>query len=273
MRPQNPGCNPNRGHPSPLYSSAQYIEVVYSHRAPVDQPQIVNSGVPAAKGRNRLVMVMQASEIKSKGVCLGRAPFGQRLTRLQSHLIELIVLLATLSSALMAQTPVSAKPALDIAVTGVTQRSSDLFEIHYTLKNNGSVDLYLPHFQIAGSIELTSYSLLHRTGNGAWTNIGPSYDVASYKAKVLQPGAALSLVDLVSDSVVGTPPGTGGASHRPSADVQSCFRIRVGYYSGAAAWQQSLNTMKEQQRSHKLLEMPRMEFAYSEQFQIPSAAK
>ena len=202
-----------------------------------------------------------------------RASFGQRLPRLQSHLVELIVLLATLSSALMSQTTAPEKLALDIAVTGVTQWSSDLFEIHYTLRNNGGVDLYLPYHKIAGSIALTSYSMLHRTGDGAWTNIGPSYDVASYKAKVLQPGATLSLVEPISASVVGIHPGTGRAPSGPSLDVQSHYRIRVGYYTGAAAWQQRLNTMKEQQRSHKVLGMPRIEFAYSKEFQIPSAAK
>jgi len=47
MRPQDPGSNPNLGHPSSLYTSAQTIEVVSSPRAPVNQFQIANSG-PAA---------------------------------------------------------------------------------------------------------------------------------------------------------------------------------------------------------------------------------
>jgi hypothetical protein len=183
------------------------------------------------------------------------------------------VFIAMLSSTVMTQTPAPEKPALDIAVTGVTQRSSDLFEIHYALKNSGSVDLYLPYHQIAGSIALTTYSLLQRTSEGAWTNVGPSYDVPSYRAQIVHPGATLGLVEPISASAVGIHPGAGSAPSGPSIEARSYYRIRVGYYTGAAAWQKRLNTMKEQQQSHETLRMPRIEFAYSEQFQIPSVAK
>lgn len=199
--------------------------------------------------------------------------FAQRPPRLQLQLIELIVFVAMLSSAVIAQTSVSEKPALDITVTGITRHSPDLFEIRYTLKNKGSVDLYLPYIQIAGSTELTSYSVLHRTNEGAWINIGPTYDVASYKAKILGPGAGLSLVDLISDTAVATFPNPGGSPRRVSVAIQGRNRIRVGYYSGAAAWQQRLNATKEQEQSRQTLRMPRLEVAYSDQFEIPPAAK
>lgn len=49
MRPQDPGCNPNVGHPPSLYTPAQTFELVSSHRPRVNQFQIANSGPPAVR--------------------------------------------------------------------------------------------------------------------------------------------------------------------------------------------------------------------------------
>jgi hypothetical protein len=182
-----------------------------------------------------------------------------------------VVFIAMPSSTVMPQTAAPEKSVLDVAVTGVTQRSSELFVVHYALKNNGSLDVYLPYHQIAGSIALTTYSLLQRTSDGAWTNLGPSYDLPSDEAQIVHPGATLSLAEPISASAVGIHPGTVPSA--PSIDVGRYYRIRVGYYAGAAAWQKRLNATKEQQQSHKTLKMPRIEFAYSEQFHIPFVAK
>jgi hypothetical protein len=173
----------------------------------------------------------------------------------------------------MGQTKASESPALDITVSGVTRLSSDLVEIRYALKNKGSVDLYLPYFQTSGSTQITTCSLLHRINDEAWVNIGHSYDIASYKPKILKPGEALTLTELVSDPAVATLAGPEVPRRRVSLAVQGWHKISVGYYSGAAAWQQRINAMKAQQDSRNLLRMPQLEVAYSERFDIPPAAK
>ena len=179
-------------------------------------------------------------------------------------------MVATLMSATMGQTKVSENPALDITIVGIVRPSPDLVEIRYALKNKGSVDLYFPYLQIAGSTQITTYSLLHRNNDEGWISLGPDYDVASYEAKILKPGETLSLTSLVSDPAVGTFPGQVVPPRRLSIAVQGWHRISVGYYSGASAWQQRVNMMKAQQDSRKLLRMPQLEVAYSEKFDIPA---
>jgi hypothetical protein len=82
----------------------------------------------------------------------------RKRTELQG--IELVVFIAMMLSVCAAQASASAKPVLDIDVTGVTRLSSGLFEIHYALRNTGATDIYLPYHEIARTLALTTYTLL-----------------------------------------------------------------------------------------------------------------
>jgi hypothetical protein len=182
------------------------------------------------------------------------------------RLIDLVVTLAIVSTAALAEAPAPSKSGLEIIVTAITRRSAKLFEIQYTLKNKGSVDIYIPYFEVGGSSVLTSYSRFHRTSSGSWVDIGPVYDVPSDKPKILKPGETWSLVDLMADPVIGKFANPGGPPRREQVALQGWNRIQVGYYSGAAVWHHHLAVINGQEKaqSSKLRE----EFAYSDPFQI-----
>jgi len=175
-------------------------------------------------------------------------------------------------SAMTAQMPSPGEPVLDITVS-VIRQSHDLVQINYVLKNKGNVDLYLPCVKIAGALEITTYSLLHRSVDGSWIDLGPRYDVASRNAQILQPGKSLSLAELVSDPSEVALKGTGKSLVKQSIALQGRNKIRVVYYSGEGGWKQRLAVMKEQQENQRTLKPAPSEVAYSEEFEIPPATK
>lgn len=177
------------------------------------------------------------------------------------------------SIALGVSPSVSENQSLQIAVISVTWQSPDVAAIHYTLKNARQTNLYIPYFEIAGSTQLASYSLLHQTNDGSWSNLGPSHDLPPEDAKILEPGKSLTIESLFSGSNSKSPADNKGGSNKPSIQAGCCYRIRVGYYVGAQAWRKFLDTGREQQKSRQMLKFPPLEFAFSEQFEITAGAK
>ncbi len=178
-----------------------------------------------------------------------------------------------LLSAATAQMPTAGKAPLVITVPSAIRQSPDLVKITYLLTNKGSVDLYLPCVQIAGTTEVTTYSLLHRMSEGKWLDLSPRYDVASRNPQILRPGASLSLVELISDPSEVALKDSGGGLVKQSISLQGRNKIRVEYYSGVAEWKRRLAVMKEQQESQQTLKPAPSKVAYSEEFEILPATK
>lgn len=174
---------------------------------------------------------------------------------------------------MVAQMPTAEKPALDITVSSVVRQPPNLVKITYLLTNKGSVDLYLPCVQIAGTTEVTTYSLLHRMAVGKWLDLGPRYDVASRNPQILRPGASLDLVELISDPSEVALKDSGGGLVKQSISLVGRSKIRVEYYSGVAEWKHRLAVMKEQQESQRTLKPAPSKVAYSEEFEIQPATK
>ena len=214
----------------------------------------------------------ETSGTRSRSVCSAHARFRCRPQRLRLRAIELFAILGMFLSAMTAQMPSPGEPALDITVS-VIRQSHDLVKINYVLRNKGTVDLYLPCVQIAGTLEITTYSLLHRSVDGGWIDLGPRYDVGSRNAQILEPGKSVSLTQLVSDPSEVALKGTGKSLVKQSIALRGPNKIRVEYYSGEAEWKQRLAVMKQQQDSQRTLKPAQPQVAYSQEFEIPPGTK
>lgn len=221
------------------------------------------------KGVTQLIMI---SVTRLNGVFLALLGFMSRLNQLRLRRSEAVLIVAVILATGVAQTQAT-KPTLGVSIAGVTRSAPGLVEIRYELRNQGSTDLYVPYIEVPGASYMTTLSLLHRTNEGALIALGPYYDVPSRSAKVLTPGQTLSLVDEASDPAGAITSGTNGSRTRVTVSLNGLHKLKIGYYSGSAAWQQWLKAAKPGKGDKRSLITPPMDFSFSEEFSIPPAGK
>ena len=162
-----------------------------------------------------------------------------------------------------AETPV--KPALVILTIQVSRRGSNRIAIRYTLKNEGDTEAYLPCVEIPEVTYMQTFQLLHHSADGNWVKITKYYDVPSGNAKIIKQGESITLDEEFFDPAAYQVPGTPRAFG--SVTLEGANKIRIGYFSGAKAWQARQDAFRSL-RTHEAIKMPAMDYAESAEFVI-----
>jgi len=165
----------------------------------------------------------------------------------------------------ISQTKTLVKPALVILNIQVSRRSSSGIAIRYSLKNEGDTEAYLPCVEIPDITFMQTFQLLHRSAGGSWVKIMKYYDVPSGNAKIVKPGGSITLDEELSDPAAYQVPGIPRTFG--STPLEGANKIRIGYFSGAKAWQARQDAFRSF-RSHGAIQMPAIDYAESAEFVI-----
>jgi hypothetical protein len=188
------------------------------------------------------------------------------------RLIEMLALVVAVCIATLGQAQ-DVKPALAVSVAAISRTDNGRVEIRYELRNQGDMVIYIPFTQAPGVTYMTTLSLLHQTGEGAWVAVGPYYDIPSDTAKPLQPGATLSLVDEFSDPAVAILADAQAGKKKVALALHGQNKLRIRYFAGEVNWGEWLKAGKKGGKGASLAVKPPMVSAYSTEFNIPISTK